>query len=409
MENVYIISIGDELTKGETANTNAVYISGHLIDRGLNVSSIITLPDNYEIAVDTVERFIHQEGIYIFTGGLGATRDDITRKILGRVLKKRLVTETGSLDRLRMWYTQKGRQFRTADMFQAAYPEGGRLLDNAVGLAYGFYVKAENRRIFSLPGVPGEMTCMFDRQVIPLLEEESVFSSDYRSETILFGDIAEYVLDQKIEKIVSKYSGVRYGTRTQCGVIRVRVESDRVEITPCVDEIVETLKDRFICRGKQDLASLVGEKLLSRSFTLSVAESCTAGYLAKILTDVPGSSRYFIGGIVAYDNAVKGRLLGVSESTLSTYGAVSDQTAREMAFGAQRCFQSDIAVSITGIAGPEGGSTQKPVGTVYICVHEKGGAVTVEKNVFPGDRETVRVRSVNKALFMLFTHLMKGE
>ncbi len=408
MENVYIISIGDELTKGETANTNAVYISGQLVDRGLNVTSIITLPDNYGIAVDTVDRFIHREGIYIFTGGLGATRDDITRKILGRVLNKRLVIEEGGLDCLRKWYTQKGRTFRTADMYQAAYPEGGRLLDNAVGLAYGFYVKSENRRIFSLPGVPREMTCMFDQQVIPLLEKESVFSRDYRSEIILFGDIAEYVLDQKIEKIISKYSGIGYGTRTHCGIIRVRVESDTVEITQCVDEIIETLQNRFICRGNENLVSIVGEKLLSRSFTLSVAESCTAGYLAKMLTDVPGSSRYFIGGIVAYDNVAKKRLLGVSESTLCTYGAVSDQTAREMAFGAQRCFQSDIAVSITGIAGPEGGSTQKPVGTVYICVRKNGGPVTVEVNTFPGDRETVRVRSVNKALFMLLTHLKEG-
>lgn len=408
MENVYIISIGDELTKGETTNTNAVYISGQLVDRGLNVASIITLPDTYEIAVDTIDRFIHREGIYIFTGGLGATRDDITRKIISRVLKKKLVIEEGSLDRLRKWYTQRGRMFREADKYQAAYPEGGKLLDNAVGLAYGFYVKSENRRIFSLPGVPREMTCMFEQQVIPLLEKECVFDRDYTSEIILFGDIAEYVLDQKIEEIVSKYSGIRYGTRTHCGIIRVRVESEAVEITQCVDEIIETLENHFICRGHENLVSLVGEELLGRGFTLSVAESCTAGYLAKTVTDVPGSSRYFVGGIVAYDNEGKKRLLGVSESTLCTYGAVSDQTAREMASGAQRCFQSDIAVSITGIAGPEGGSAQKPVGTVYICVHKNGGPVTVEENTFPGDRETVRVRSVNKALFMLLTHLKEG-
>jgi nicotinamide-nucleotide amidase len=405
MENVYIISIGDELTKGETANTNAVYISEQLIERGLGVTSIVIIPDSYGIAVDMIDRFIHQDGIYLFTGGLGATRDDITRKILSRVLKKKLVIDEKSLDRLRKWYRERGRIFRESDMSQAAYPEGGRLLDNTVGLAYGFYIKLGNRRIFSLTGVPREMTQMFEGQVIPLLEQESVFTRNYISEIIMFGDIAEYVLDQKLEKIVSKYREIRYGTRSDYGIIRVRVESETVEITQCVDEIIDTLKTNFICRGRETLSSLVGEALLSRSFTLSVAESCTAGYLAKTITDVPGSSKYFLGGIVAYDNEMKKQMLGVSEKTLLTYGAVSDQTAREMAAGTQNCFRSDIAISVTGVAGPEGGSPQKPVGTVYICVHKNGGPVTVESNTFPGDRETVRMRSVNKALFMLLTHL----
>ena len=405
MENVYIISIGDELTKGETANTNAVYISGQLIERGLGVTSIVTIPDSYGIAVDTIDRFVHRDGIYLFTGGLGATRDDITRKILSGVLKKQLVIDEKRLDRLRKWYRERGRVFRESDMYQAAYPEGGRLLENTVGLAYGFYVKLGNRRIFSLPGVPREMTQMFEGQVIPLLEQESVFPRNYVSEIIMFGDIAEYVLDQKLEKIVTKYRQIRYGTRTHCGIIRVRVESETVEITKCVDEIIGTLKKHFICRGRETLSSLVGEALLSRSFTLSVAESCTAGYLAKTVTDVPGSSKYFVGGIIAYDNEVKKQMLGVSEKTLLSYGAVSDQTAREMAAGTQNRFRSDIAISVTGVAGPEGGSPQKPVGTVYICVHKNGGPVTVECNTFPGDRETVRMRSVNKALFMLLTYL----
>ncbi len=437
----FIISIGDELTKGEIVNSNAAYIANEVSKRGINVSSILTLPDTFEIAIQYVNRFLTDEGIFIFTGGLGATQDDITRKIVSRVLKKNLCINRVKTEVLRKWYTTKGRKFTEADMMQASYPEGGRLLENGVGLAYGFYVKYGNQYIFSLPGVPKEMKYMFDNEVIPQLEKQFLNTQHYNHEILFFSDIAEYTLDHRLNEIISKYDGIQYGTRSSYGLIRVRVDSGEKDIEPCVCELIASLGDFFISRGEQNLENIIGDLLIKHNLTLSVAESCTAGLLSKVITDVPGSSRYYVGGIVAYSNDVKKNILKVSDKTLENFGAVSSQTAREMAEGAQKKLQSDITLSVTGIAGPDGGTEKKPVGTVFICLYKNGKtvkdhlqsrwllpglfealkakpkntttgkaggfetAVKVERNIFSGDRESVRLRSVNKALFILYKFL----
>ena len=396
----FIVTIGDELTKGEILDSNASYIAERLTAKGVAVSAVLTLPDDYRISARLIRRVLKDPGIYVFTGGLGGTRDDITRRIIGKVLKKTLRVDEGKAGALKEWYTSRKRPFRRADLMQASAPEGGTLLENPVGLAYGFYIKDRGREVFSLPGVPGEMKAMFEQEVLPKLEGEGFFTDRMR-ETLTFACISEYTLDREIEKIVGEFEGVRYGTRSGCDMVKVVFESERGGIEACVSEVEKRFGRYFVARGLRPFEQVVGDLLARKGRTLSTAESCTAGFLSKVITDVPGSSVYYLGGVVAYGNAAKRGLLGLDERTLEQHGAVSGQTAEAMAKGALERFSSDIAVGITGIAGPEGGSAEKPVGTVFICVCGRGGEPVTKKNVFLGDRQMVRLRAVNRALFML--------
>ncbi|KPJ89635.1 MAG: hypothetical protein AMS17_01240 [Spirochaetes bacterium DG_61] len=405
MMKAYIISIGDELTKGEIVNSNAAYIARELTECGISVAAIFSLPDREKDAALFVNAMLKNSGLFLFTGGLGATRDDLTRRIISAALKKRLVVDGECIRILEKWYAKKGRPFTESDRMQASYPEGGRLLRNPIGLAFGFYVSSDERHIFSLPGVPKEMEYMFSEEVLPKIRKDFADNGHYHTETLLFSDIPEYTLDHRLGEIISHHRGVRYGTRSSDGLIRVRVDSRVGEVEPCIRDCIHSLGDYYICRGGFNLEGVVGELLMQRDLVLSVAESCTAGYLSKIITDVPGSSRYFSGGVVSYSNDVKIGVLGVSQETLRHFGAVSSETAVQMAKGVKERFSSDISLSITGIAGPDGGSKEKPVGTVYICLYRNEHEFEVQKQYFPGDREGIRKRSVNRALFLLFKYL----
>ncbi len=407
MINTFIISIGAELTKGEILNSNAVYISRELTKRGMDISSILVVPDNYKKAIRYIKRILNYGGLFIFTGGLGGTSDDNTRKIISSVLGKKLSIDKEKEEILREWYAKNERDFDESDIMQASCPEGGILLENHFGIAYGFYVKVRDKMIFSLPGVPKEMKFMFDNEVIPLLEKEKLFDHHYKSEIVTFCGIPEYTLDKRVKKILSSYRGIEHGTRAGFGLISLKLESWECDIEPCVAEIMETLDEYIVTRGNKRIEQVIGDLLKEKKITLSVAESCTAGLLSKVITDVPGSSKYFVGGIVSYSDRIKEDILGVSDKTLNKFGAVSSQTAQEMALGALKELDSDIAISITGIAGPNGGTKEKAVGTVYICIYRKGEKPYIKRNLFVGDRETIRYRSIYQALFMLVTFLRR--
>jgi nicotinamide-nucleotide amidase len=408
MTNVRIISIGGELTRGEILNTNAQYITDALTRRGATVEAIIELPDDHEIAAGLLSEILERPGVVIITGGLGGTGDDLTRRIVSRVMKRKLCIDEDGKQKLEQWYREKQRPFTEADLMQAAYPEGGALLENRFGLAYGFQVKEGGRSIFCLPGVPKEMKEMFKGEVLPLLHDSGIFDANYDSSILTFAAIGEYALDREVARIVSKYPGVTHGTRAGYGITRVLLESRQTKTGRCAEEIARSLDGYLVSTDGKNLAEVVGENLAERRLTLSVAESCTAGYLAGAITDPAGSSVYFLGGIVAYSNDAKKALLGVSPDTLRLKGAVSAETAEEMARGVCGRFGSDFAISVTGIAGPEGGTAEKPVGTVCFCVLQKDGEPVVSEYRFPGDREIVRYRSVIHALFMLHVQLKAG-
>jgi nicotinamide-nucleotide amidase len=404
MHQAQIITIGHELLRGEIVNTNASHIARELRKLGILVSSVLVTPDSAEEASDLIGRMLIERGIVVLTGGLGGTRDDITRHIVARILGRRLVVDCQGEKALADFYRSRGRSFEEADRMQAAVPEGGELLPNSVGLAFGFYVKDGKRHIFSLPGVPGEMKSMFEESVVRRIREEGLEGTSYSYGVLNFIDIGEYTLDRIVREIVAKYPGVDYGTMSSDGLISIRLESLRGGLEEVLQEVESAAPENFIYRGEQRLAETVGNQLRERGCTISAAESCTGGLLSKLLTDVPGSSEYFLGSIVSYSNGVKHKMLGVDAHTLQCSGAVSENTAREMALGCLKRFSSDLSLSITGIAGPGGGSTSKPVGTVYICLAAEDGTLRVEKKKYLGNRDTIRKRSANKALSMLLRH-----
>jgi len=404
-----IIAIGDELTKGEIVNTNSAFIANELTKRGIRVSSIMAVPDNFHTAKKYISFIMQGEGIYIFTGGLGGTQDDITRKIISNLLNRPLVIDSIKKKKLEEWYRKKNREFDSTDLLQAGFPQGGRLLENRVGLAFGFYVECSGKMIFSLPGVPKEMEDMFIYQVLPILDEKGLFDSSYQYEVLTFANIPEYTLDRALAPLVKNYKNINYGTRANYGLVKVRLESREEDLEPCINEIVENLAVYYIGMENKSIEMLAAEQLLNKGVTISTAESCTAGLLSKIITDIPGSSRYFLGGVVSYSNRSKIELLGVRETTLKQSGAVSEDTAVQMALGVNKRFNSDYAISITGIAGPEGGTKDKPVGTVFICISMGKHVLSVQRFNFPGDRESIRRRSVNTALYMLIQTLRETK
>ena len=404
-----IVTIGQELLRGDISNTNAVYLAQELRKLGIYVQQIVTLPDSSQSAAGQLKQCMLENGIVIITGGLGGTADDVTRTIVSGMLGRELIVDKKGEAHLRKWYGGRGRKFEDADRVQAAYPKGGRLLPNSVGLAFGFYVQKESSHIFSLPGVPAEMKGMFQDSVLSILEEMGLVRSENKHEALNFTHISEYTLDRIVNSIVSKYNGITYGTRASNGLIRIHFESHKGLLEECVSEVEREIPDNFVYRGDQNLEEVVGSILQVQSQTLSVAESCTGGFLAKVLTDIPGSSRYFLGGVVAYSNEIKHKLLDVQKKTLEEYGAVSEKTAVEMATGVMDRFSSTVALSVTGIAGPEGGTVSKPVGTVFICAAGKDGFLQVERGQYMGDRDTIRKRSVNKALSMVLLHFREQQ
>jgi len=404
-----IITIGDELVRGEIVNSNAAFIAKELERYGIRVSAVFMLPDHYEESFSILERVFDEGEIFIFTGGLGGTQDDITRRIVSSLIRKKLVVDEQKELVLRDWYESRGRNFEEADRMQAAFPEGGRLLENRVGLAYGFYINCNGRLIFSLPGVPHEMKSMFLDEVIPILRNEGAFDPGFRTAVLTFIDLPEYILDRMIQGIVSRYPEVHYGTRASNGIVRVKFDSSSDSLLSCVREVEGQIHEYCIGQGDRPIEEVVGNMLAERKLTLSAAESCTGGLLAKRITDVPGSSSYFLGSVVSYSNEAKERVLGVERNTLMVHGAVSEETAVEMAIRAKRTFASDISLSITGIAGPGGGTEEKPVGRVYICLFAEGDKPVLTCNDFLGDREAIRIRSVNKALSMLFRYLREKK
>jgi nicotinamide-nucleotide amidase len=385
-----IVTVGQELLRGEIPNTNAVYIAQELRKRGISVKLILTLPDSRKTAAEQLKRCMLKKGIVIMTGGLGGTADDVTRTIVSDMLKRELIVDDKGEAHLREWYRRRGRRFEDSDRLQAAFPTGGRLLPNSVGLAYGFYIQHENRHIFSLPGVPAEMKAILQDSVVSILEDRGLVRRENEHCTLNFINISEYTLDRIVHGIVQKYEGITYGTRASNGLIRILFESQKDPLAECLAKIEKEIPDNFVYRGER-------------------AESCTGGLLAKVLTDIPGSSNYFLGGVVAYSNEIKRQLLNVQAETLTDYGAVSEKTAMEMATGAMMRFSSTIALAVTGIAGPGGGTPDKPVGTIYICAAGRGGFLQVERAQYMGDRDTIRKRSVNKALSMAFLHLREQQ
>lgn len=366
-----ILSIGTELLFGQITNTNTVYLSQKLNMLGYDVMYHYTVGDNPERVRDMIRLAFQDCDLVITTGGLGPTQDDLTKEMVCQVMGDELVMMDEVMSELESYFEKLGRPMTENNKKQAYVPSRAEVFINHEGSAPGFALEKDGKYVICMPGPPREMTSMFEDSVMPYLQSMSEDVIYYRM-LRAFG-IGESALETKLLDLIDDQTDPTLATYAKEGECSLRIASKRkteAEAREAVDEMVEKVKERvgefiYSC-DDEELVQVVCRKLMKKGLTLSSAESCTGGKFAAAVTDIPGISAVFQRGLVTYSNQAKMDELGVKAETLEKYGAVSEETAMEMVEGLRRVSGSDVCVSVTGIAGPGGGSDAKPVGLVYI-------------------------------------------
>lgn len=412
--NVTIINIGDELLIGQVVNTNASTMARMLTEAGMEVGKTVVVGDSRDDIWQAVDVAMHSSDTVLVTGGLGPTKDDITKKLLCEYFGSELVESEVALENVKRLFAVRGFELTPVNRAQALVPKCCEVLNNDVGTAPCMWFEREGKVLVSLPGVPHEMEWLMVNRVIPKLQET------FRMETIinkniLTQGIGESFLSDLIEPWeLALPKCIRLAYLPVAGMTKLRLTCRITPDNPETPDIPELLQGLYKIAGPyivgedcETLAELVHKTLTERGLTLATAESCTGGTIASQLTAQAGASAYFKGGVVAYSNEVKECALGVQHSTLEAHGAVSEETAREMAEGVRKRLGADLAIATTGIAGPDGGTKEKPVGTVWIAVAD---ATHTEAQLlsFPGRRRQQNIdRTVNQAFSMLMKLVVK--
>ncbi len=410
--NIEIINIGDELLIGQVINTNASWMASELNLNGMNVSRISVIPDASEAIVQALTKALESVDIVLLTGGLGPTKDDITKNTLCEFFNSRLIENKETLENIRRIFSQRGYELTESNRKQAEVPECCKAIINKLGTAPCMCFEKNGKSIISMPGVPFEMQTLMREEVIPYLKKR--FQTEhFVHKTLLTFGIGESFLSDKLELFEKELPfNIKLAYLPQVGVVRLRLSGKGTDVISLENEIsvqVEKLKSHvgeyLFGYDLDTLEKVVGDLLKKGERSLSVAESCTGGYISHLLTSIPGSSVYFKGSVVAYSNEVKNKVLSVKKETLEEFGAVSEQTAKEMAIGIKNLTQSDFAIATTGIAGPDGGSDQKPVGTVWIAVATPENVIA-QKYSYGNDRIRTIQRTANQALNNLRLQLL---
>jgi len=405
--NASIITIGDEILIGQIVDTNSVSIARHLNDAGIVVREKVSIGDDRNAIVETLRRSLAASQVVILTGGLGPTKDDITKKTLAEMFGSRLVNDPVVAAHVERMLTERGIAFNELNRSQALVPACCTVLFNAHGTAPGMWFENEGRVVVSLPGVPFEMEHLMQDEVMPRLKARFALKQIVHR-TLITSGLAESMLAERIETwetALPPYLKLAYLPNP--GAVRLRLSAYEVEGESVSQEIerqfaaLRTLiPEHIVGFETATLQELVHNLLTERGQTLATAESCTGGTIAARFTAMPGASAYFRCGVVSYSNEAKIDLLDVDPAALERFGAVSEQVARQMAEGVRRAAGSDYAVATTGIAGPAGGSAEKPVGTVWIAVAGPRGTVAVLKQCGT-DRGQIIDRASSQAIALL--------
>jgi len=407
IKNCEILCVGTEILIGDIVNTNAAYISKKLAEMGISQYRQGVVGDNPARLKSAIHEALERCDLLILTGGLGPTYDDLTKETAAASLGKKLVLDEESLERIKGFFAGRGLPMPESNIKQAMMPEGAVIFRNDNGTAPGAAVEDERsgKTIIMLPGPPRELIPMFEQSAVPYLEKRT--GCVFVSKNINLYGIGESAAEEKLRTLMESAENPTLAPYCSEGEVRLRVtaRSDSRENGEALcDTLIEKVRKsevgKYIYGIDTDLESEVVKKLAEKGLKAATAESCTGGLTAGAITAVPGSSEVFVGGAVSYSNDIKMSLLGVSAETLEKYGAVSEQTAREMALGAVKRFSADTAVSITGIAGPGGGSDEKPVGLVYFAAVYGDRVITAKMN-YNGSRAHIRSLSVKKALSMI--------
>ncbi len=407
MNNAEIITIGDELLIGQTVDTNSAWMGMQLNLSGVRVNRITSISDTREAIEGALDESLGRADLVLITGGLGPTSDDITKEVLADYFGASLIINPKVLASITERILRRGFEMNENNRRQALVPDNCTVLPNGAGTAPGMLFERDGKVIISMAGVPAEMKHIMQRHVLPLIAERSGGNTIIHKSIMTFGTF-EAMLAERLEEFERQlHPSVRLAYLPDQGVIKLRLTGTggrRDDVSNIIDKEVKKLYEIIpdLIYGEDDvtLEEIVGKLLSQKHVTLSTAESCTGGRIASMITSVPGSSEWYLGSVVAYDNSIKSGVLGVDPEIISRYGAVSGETASAMATGMRQLAGSDYAVAVTGIAGPSGGTPEKPVGTVWIAVASDKG-VHAEKHRFGDDRMINISRSANRALNMV--------
>lgn len=409
-----IITIGDEILIGQIVDTNSAWMAQKLNLAGIRVKQITSISDNKMDILNTLHQASQRADIILITGGLGPTKDDITKKTLAEYFQTGFRTDLDALENVKQIFARYKVEVSEINKKQAEVLENCTILLNKNGTAPGMWVE-ENQKIYvSMPGVPFEMMYMMEDLVIPKIKEKFKLPNIYHH-TILTAGIGESILAEKISDIEDSLpEHIKLAYLPRLGMVRLRLSGSgpdagslNSEISAFSKKIMDQIREYVIIDSDTALEKAILDFMQSKKMTLATAESCTGGYISHLITQHSGSSKVFLGGAVSYSNQLKISMLGVSEQTLLNFGAVSEETVREMAIGAQNKYNSDYSISVSGIAGPDGGSIEKPVGTVWIAVSGKTKILT-KKYTFGNKRAQNIERASISALTLLFK-LLKEE
>lgn len=398
---ITIINIGDELLIGQVVNTNASTMSRMLTAAGMDVRKTMVIGDERQAIWDAVDEAMHESDAVLVTGGLGPTKDDITKKLLCEYFGSELVESSMALENVKRIFENRGYELTPVNRAQALVPKCCEVLNNDLGTAPCMWFSHEGKVLVSLPGVPFEMEWLMRNRVIPKLQE--TFKTDIIiTKNILVQGIGESFLSDLIEPWeLALPKNIKLAYLPVAGLTKLRL-TIHGDYDPSILKGLYALAGQYIVgEDCETLDELVHKTLTERGLTLSTAESCTGGNIARLLTSQAGASTYFMGGVVAYSNEVKENILGVKHSTLETHGAVSEETVREMAEGVRTRLGTDLAIATTGIAGPDGGTSEKPVGTVWIAVADARHTEAKLLQFGANRRQQNIDRSTNQAYAML--------
>lgn len=388
----WVLTIGDELLRGEIVDSNKSFLSERLLQLDIETTRHVTVADDEAEIAAQLRAAAEHARVVLVSGGLGPTRDDITTAVLAKTFGRLLVRRPEEVERIRAFFASVGREMAENNAKQADFPAGAEVLPNPLGTAPGFMLEAEQTLFFCMPGVPRELYRMVDEEVLPRLRAHPLVGTpDGVARALLlrtFG-LGESALDRELSDLSDERRGVALGFRTQFPDNLVRVvargpddATARARLDEAVDEVKRRLGPLLVGEGDAPLESVVGRLLIDGKHSVAIAESCTGGLIASLLTDVPGSSAYLLEAVVAYSNEAKIRELGVSPEDLDAHGAVSQPVAEQMARGIRERTGASFGVATTGVAGPDGGSDAKPVGTVYVALASEQGVTARRYQLF---------------------------
>ena len=402
-----IITIGDEILIGQIVDTNSAWMGQQLNLNGIEVYQVTSVHDDHAHIIKAIADAEKNADLVLITGGLGPTKDDITKNCLCEYFGTELVFYPEIFEYIQSLLTSRNVTINQLNRDQALLPASCTILHNSAGTASGMWFERNGTIFISMPGVPFEMEAVMIEEVFPRLIKLGIMQSIVHKTILTFG-LAESMLAERLEKWESALPDyIKLAYLPSAMMVRLRLSAygtDKGMLKAAIDQeinaLINIIPEYIFGFDDDNLALIIGRMLVKSSQTLAVAESCTGGNIAHFITSNPGSSAYFKGGVVAYSNEIKSKLLEVSSQIIDTYGAVSQQVAEAMAAGAQRVLNADFSIATTGIAGPDGGTTEKPIGTVWIAVAGPSG-VKSEKFIFRHNRERNIIRSTQSALDLL--------